>query len=186
MNILEKIDFYYRNKKYCKILRKVGEDTYEKSNGYIVDFSKKFIVLQETDDFIIRGYLIIPTQSIQEIICSLSDKYFDKIIKAEGIIEKVEKKYELKLNSWETVFDSIQNLNLNVIIKNENPDEEDFNIGQIIKITKKSIYIKYFDSKCYLDSETTKINFESITIVNFDDIYINILSKYLREKKSKS
>lgn len=185
MEIIEKIKFHQGNKKYCKIRRSVGENTFEKSSGYIVDFSENFVLLQETDDFIIRGYLIIPFQSISEVICSVSDKYYDKIMKAEGITAKVGNKYKIELKSWKTIFDSIQKLDFNVIVQNEKPNNEDFNIGPITKITEEAVYIQYFDPKCYIDSESTKIDFSEITIASFDDIYINTLSKYLRKRKPK-
>jgi hypothetical protein len=185
MEITEKIKFHHENKKYCKIVRKVDENTFEKSNGYIVDFSENFVLLQETDDFIIRGYLIIPFYSITEIICSVSDKYYDKIMKAEGITENVVNKHRIQLKNWKTIFTSIKKLNFNVIVQSEKPNDEDFNIGPITKITEKSVYIQYFNPKCYIDSESTKIDFSKITIASFDDIYINTLSKYLRKRKPK-
>ena len=185
MEIIEKIRFHYENKKFCKIRRNVGENTFEKNSGYIVAFSENFVVLQETDDFIIRGYLIIPFQSITEILCSISDKYYDKIMKAEGITKKVENRHKLELKSWQTIFNSIKKLNLNVIVQNENPNDEDFNIGPITKVNQDSVYIQYFDPKCYIDSESTKIAFGTITVASFDDIYINTLSKYLRKRKPK-
>ncbi|WP_035654634.1 hypothetical protein [Flavobacterium saliperosum] len=80
-------------------------------------------------------------------------------------------------------FKSIKDLGFNVIVKNENPEEDTFDIGPITKITKSNVYVQYFDATGLLDSESTKISWDQITVVNFDDIYINVLSKYLKEPK---
>ena len=43
--------------------------------------------------------------------------------------------------------------------------------------------IQYFDAVGQLDLETTKVNFEDITILQFDNRYINTYAKYLKEPK---
>lgn len=185
MLLIDKIRVHCNNKRYSKIKRQFAEGTFENKNGYIVDYSNDFIVLQEVDDFVIRGYLIIPIQTIKEIRLNNSDKYFEKIYQKEGITEKIEKKHKIDLTNWETIFKSIKKLDFNVIIQNETPNDNTFDIGPIIKITKKSVYIRYFDATGLLDDDLTKIDWDFITLVNFDDIYINTLSKYLKVKKVK-
>lgn len=71
----------------------------------------------------------------------------------------------------------------NVIIENENPEDKAFDIGPIIKLTKSSVYIRYFNAKGILEKEPTRIYWNLIPIVKFDNKYLNIFSKYLREPK---
>ncbi|MDP1817980.1 MAG: hypothetical protein Q8K92_26240 [Leadbetterella sp.] len=91
----------------------------------------------------------------------------------------------MDLTSCATILKSIKKLGFNVIIENENPADETFDIGPITKITKSSVYVRYFNAKGILNEEATKINWDLITIVKFDTKYINIFSKYLREPKPK-
>lgn len=180
--MVEKIKLHFEDKKYCKVKRKVGDDTYETNDGFIVAYSDTFVVLKEVDDFVVRGNLVFQIASIAEIRRNKSDIFFEKIYKREGITETIKKDCKIDLTSWQTIFKSIKELGFNVIVKNENPDEDTFDIGPITKVTKSSLYIQYFDATGLLDSESTKINWEQITVVNFDDIYINVLSKYLKEQ----
>lgn len=185
MNITDKIKYHCANKKYCKIIRQVGKDSEMKTNGYIVDYSDHFVLLQETDDFDIDGYVVFPIKTISEIIFNNNNKYFDKIMHWEGIVDAVENKHKIDLTSWATILKSIKKLGYNVIIENENPEDETFDIGPITRITKSSVYIRYFNAKGIFNEDTTRINWDLITIVKFDTKYVNIFSKYLREPKRK-
>ena len=185
MDILEKIKYNHQNKIYSKVYRKVGKGNTVRSNGYIVDYSESYILLQETFDFEIGGYLVIPINTISKIVLNANDKYYHKIMQLEGLTDKIINKHKLDLTSWESIFKSIRKLNLNVIIENENPDDSSFDIGIIEKITKNSVYLRYFDAKGYLSIEPTKIVWNLITIAQFDDKYTNTFSKYLRNRKPK-
>ncbi len=185
MDVADKIKYHHDNKKYCKVQRQVAENTVKITNGYVVDYSDNFVLMQETDDFEVCGYLVFPVQTIAAIRLNNNDKYYDKIMRLEGLTEKVENKHKIDLSSWATIFKSIKKLGFNVIVENENLADESFDIGPITKITKSSVYVRYFNAKGFLNHEPTKINWDLMTIVKFDDRYINIFSKYLREQKFK-
>ncbi len=185
MTIKQQIKYHLDTKKFCKVKRQVAEDSFEFSNGYIVDNSEDFVLMQEVEDFRVLGYLAFPISTIAQIRHNDNDKYYDKIMRWEKKVEEVSKKYKIDLTDWTSIFKTIKKAGFNVIIENENPDDESFDIGPIIKIIKTAVYIQYFNAKGYLDSEPTKITFDKITITKFDDHYINVFSKYLRQRKSK-
>lgn len=184
MTIKQQIKYHLDNRKYCKIKRKVGDDSFEYSNGYIVDNSANFLLMQETNEFKILGYLIFPISTIVQIRFNNNDRYYDKIMQWEKQVENVSKKYIIDLTNWTTIFKTIKKTGFNVIIENENPNDETFDIGPIVKTTDSAVYIWYFNAKGILDNEITKITFDKITIAKFDDHYVNIFSKYLRKRKS--
>lgn len=185
MIIDQQIKYHLEHKKYCKVKRQVGKDSFEHSCGYIVDRSVEFILMQETDDFRLEGFLIIPVSTIVGIRFNNNDKYYDKIMRWEKQTDHVFKKHSIDLSNWPTIFRTIKKAGFQVIIENENPDDETFDIGPIIKVGKTAVYTRYFSASGYLESEITKITFDKITIVKFDDHYINVFSKYLRERKQK-
>ena len=185
MNVSEKIKYHCENKKYCKISRKVGKHAYEKTHGFIVDYNESFVVVQENHDFLICGYLIFPLTSISKIGFNRNDKYFHKILRLEGVTTIVCNKHKIDLSSWDNIFESIKSLGFNIIIKNEDPEDESFDVGPTTKITRNSVFIRYFNAQGFLDDEPTEITWDKITLVKFDDHYINTFSKYLRERKPK-
>lgn len=185
MDLTEKIKYHHTNKKYCEIRRQVGINTSEKSMGYVVDYSDNFVLLQEINYFDICGFLAIPMKTITDLQFNNRDKHYDKIMKLEGLKDKIENKHKIDLTSWTSIFKSIKSLGFNVIIENEDPENISFDIGAIEKITKASVYIRYFDARGLLNSDLTKITWDLITKVGFDNRYINIHSKYLRMRKIK-
>ncbi len=183
--MIEKIKYHKDKIKYLKVQRQVAKDVLEQSKGYVVDFSKTFILLQEVNDFDVDGYSIFPLKTISNLQFNNNDKYYDKIMHSEGLTDKVVCKHKIDLKNWTSIFKSIRLLGLNVIVENEDPSDESFDIGSITKVTKASVYIRYFDAQGYLDKEPTKISFDLITIVRFEDRYTNTFSKYLRARNSK-
>src|SRR5688572_31622946 len=178
MTIKQQLKYHLDNKKYCKIKRQVAQDSFAYSNGYIVDNSADFVLMQESDEFRVLGYLIFPTATINQIRFNNNDKYYDKMMQWEKQVDNVQKKYAIDLTDWSTIFKTIKKVGFNVIIENENPEDESFDIGPIIKTTKTAVYIQYFNAKGYLDLEPTKITFDTVTIAKFDDQYVNVFSKY--------
>ena len=185
MTISQRINYHLENKKYCKVKRQVADGCFEYSNGYIVDTSSDFVLMQIADEFRILGYLVFPMKTITEVRFNNNDKYYDKIMQWEKQVDNVLNKHNIDLTNWSTIFKTIEETGLNVIIENENPDDKSFDIGPITKTNKKAVYVQYFNAKGYLEAEPTEITFDKITIVKFDDHYANIFGKYLRERKSK-
>lgn len=183
MTIKQQIKFHLSNKRYCTIKRKVGDNSFKFSSGYIVDHSDNFLLMQEADEFRVLGYLVFNISTISLIRFNNNDEYYDKIMQWEKQVENVFKKHKIDLTDWITIFKTIKKSGFNVIIENEDPDDKSFDIGPIIKVTKTALYIQYFNAKGYLDTEATKIAFNKITIAKFDDHYINVFSKYLRQRK---
>ena len=185
MEIKDVIKYYFNNKRYCKVYRQVSGEKDEKSNGYIVDYSNKFVLLQTTDDFVIDGFSVFPIESITGLQSNNSDRYYDKIMNAEGLVQGIHNKHKINLSSWESIFRSIKKAGLNVIVENEDPEDNSFDIGPIIRVTNSAVSIRYFNAKGYLDDKPTSIKWRLITIVRFDEHYINTFSKYLRERPAR-
>jgi hypothetical protein len=102
-------------------------------------------------------------------------------LKKEGLLSKVKNKHKIDLKSWKTICKSIKYTKLTVISECEHPKMEYFCIGELKKVNKKSISIKYFNAKGTLDKTLTKHWFKDITKLSFDDRYANVFSKYVKE-----
>ncbi len=78
--ITDKIKDHFENKKYAKIKKGAGKHTFETTSGYIVDYSSDFMLVQETDDFKVLGYTVLPINQIKKIRFNKWDKYYNKIM----------------------------------------------------------------------------------------------------------
>lgn len=178
--IFEKLTKHHSKKQYVRLTRKIGY--LEKiSTGFILDLSDDFILLQEVYDFIILGYQIIPIKTIKHIRYNKNDKTYERILKEEGLLQKVRQKYKIDLTSWKTICEDIKKTGLTVISECEHPKIDSFCIGEIRRVNKKSLSIRYFNAQGILDKQNTKNKFEDITILSFDDHYANVFSKYVKK-----
>jgi len=181
--VSEKLKLHLGN--YVKITRTVAPGVDETSSGYILDFSDDLVLLHEAGDFTLHGYIVIPLSQVKKIRHNKFDKCFKQIMIAEGEAAKVGINYKIDLSNWQSVFKSIQAVNMGVTVEVENPANNIFSIGTILKITAKKIHIEYFDAEGFISAIPDKIKYQDITKVTFDNRYVNVFSKYLRKKKAK-
>lgn len=182
MTIFEKLAFHKKEKALCRIKRLIEDKPYKLTNGYVIDYSDDFVLVREVGDITLCGLCILPIRSIIKIRYNRYDKYMDYMLEAEGLKEQVKQTFKIDLNSWQTIFTSIQETGLNCKIENESDKHFFFKIGPIIKVKKKNVLINDFDPEGYLDEKPDKIRFKEITSVGFDDNYTNVFSKYLRKR----
>ncbi len=177
--ILKKIEKHYAEKLYGRLTRKKGG--FEGiTTGFILDKSADFILIQETDEFRILGYQIIPIKTIKHVRYNKNDKTYERILKAEGLLPEL--KYKIDLKDWNSICKGIKKTELTIISECEHPKLNFFCVGQLKQVNEKSISIRYFNAQGILDKENTKHKFEDITKLSFDDRYANVFSKYLTEK----
>jgi hypothetical protein len=144
----------------------------------------KLFLGAEEDDFIIDGYSIRRYVDITKV--QIKDDMCIKILQSEGVIDSI-KTPNVDISSWETVFTSLQKMNINVIVENEslNEDECDFTIGKIDRVFKKCVYIYHFDAEGIWNNEPYRIPYTDITSVSFGTRYVETFSKYLSEPPRK-
>lgn len=164
---------YTRLTRKIKYLEKI-------STGFILDISEKFILLQETDEFRILGYQIIPIKTVSHVRYNGNDKTYERILKEEGLLEQVKLKYKVDISNWSSIAEDLQKIEVCVISECEHPKIQSFCIGRIKKVNKKSISIHYFNAQGILDEKYTKNKFKNITKLSFDDHYANVFSKYVK------
>lgn len=185
MNIKAKIERQFRERHFSRITRKTSKYGEAINRGYIVDYSDIFIIFQETEDFKLLGFSIFPIKSLKKIRYNNYDKYYDNIMDWEHQKQNLGIKTKVDLSNWKSIFETLRQKEINVIVECENPDVYAFTIGPVVKITDRSVHIRYFNAEGIFDKKPTKIKFKNISKVVFGDRYIDIFSKYLREPEEK-
>ena len=153
-------------------------------SGYLLDVSDGFLMVQKEEEFFLDGYAIIPKFCFDGIRHNKFDKTLGKIMRKEGIEqEHYGIDYDVDLTDWPSIFKSLRNRDLHVILECEDLEDPVFLIGPITRVGKKSVSIHYYDSTGKQDEKPTKVRYEDITILRFDERYINIFRKYIRKRK---
>ncbi len=175
---------YVRNKSFVKISQTIGE-TENDVSGFLIDISDDFLLIQNTLDFSLDGYVIIRQDDFDSIRHSDYERTQGKIYRAEGIIKK---QYGLdvpiSLLSWPEIFKSLKAADIHVIVENDNKDELEFWIGPVIKVNKNSVCIYNYDPNGKFDLKKT-IKYDTIRIVRFGDRYSTTFRKYLKSDSGK-
>ncbi len=179
--VIEKLNKHCKERLYVRLTRRKG--TFEgTSSGFIINISDDFILLQESDEFRILGYQIIPIKIIKHVRYNKNDKTYERILKEEKLLHKVKAKYDIDLTDWKSITRDVKKTGLTVISECEDPEQDYFCIGKLKRINKKSISIRYFNAQGILDKENTKHQFKDITKLSFDDHYANVFSKYVKKQ----
>ncbi len=174
---------HIEKKDFIKIKRTVTEGSAD-ITGFILQLSKDFLLIQKEEEFNLNGYAIIRKDQFDAIRCNKYDRGFKRILKNEGIIDAeygIDQK--IRITNWQTIFEDLKKHDYHVIIECENLEDPIFLIGPITKVNKNFISIRYYDPTGLLDKTPTKVNYKDITLVKFDDRYINVFKKYLRTRK---
>jgi hypothetical protein len=167
-------------KDYVKIKRTVT-DGEANISGFILQMSKDFLLIQKEEEFFLNGYGIIRRDHFDAIRCNKFDKAFKRILKTEGVFgSEYGIKNKLRLKDWKTIFEDLSKHDYHVIVECEDLEDPLFVIGPIKKVNNDSVSIQYYDPTGLLDKKPTKVKYKDITLVKFDDRYINVFKKYLR------
>lgn len=154
--------------------------------GFLLRVTEGFILIHEYDDFELNGYAIIRQDQFESIRSNKFDRARRKMMNREGTLDvDLGIRYEVAMDDWASIFKSLKEQDLSVIVECEEQKNAGFTIGPIETVGKKSVLIRHFDAAGVLADKAVKIPFKNITIVRFDERYINVYSKYLREKKAK-
>lgn len=155
---------------------KIGVDNL---NVIPLAIGQKLVLLQNLYDFDTDGYIIIRIKDITDVRITKSQKFSQVILKEEGILDKIRKPSISSLDHWENALMELFRMEANVIIECESKETDEFYIGKITYVDKKSLLLLYFNGAGEWDDEPTEILLKNITSVGFDSRYINIISKYL-------
>ena len=173
---------YIDKKAFVKIFRTVC-DKEENLSGFILGMSKAFLLLQLADDFMLDGYAIIRLDDFDSLSHSSYQRTQRKIFDAEGILSTTygfDK--HLSLTSWTDILKALKSYDLHVIIENINKDYLNFWIGDIKKVTDKSMSIYNYNPDGQLDEKPKIIKLDTISIIKFGDRYSTVFRKYLKHK----
>lgn len=174
---------YSDKKSYIKFYRTVcGKEA--NISGFIVGLSKHFVFLQMSDDFMLDGFAIFRLDDFDSIRHSSFERTSRKIFKGEGLLDNgfgFDK--ALPLTSWTDIFKTLKKYDYHVIVENINKDYLDFWIGEVKRVTDKSVSIHNYDPNGKLDDKPQSIKFDTISILKFGDRYSTTFRKYLKGKK---
>ena len=102
---------------------------------------------------------------------------YEYIMQKEKLLNNLGINFSIDLTNWQTIFNSIEHNEKFAIIECEQAWINRFLLGKLTKAKKKKIEILYLEAKGIFEEYVTEQKYKEITIVRFDEIYINCLCR---------
>jgi hypothetical protein len=158
-------------------------------HGFIVDFNKKWILIQNEYDFILDGLLLVKREFVTGIKHGDTQKFHKRLFQIEGKIsevgfervlpQKADKKGELE------VF--LESIDDNKVVILENERDGLFLIGFVKGMNEEGeVEILSFDGVGKLDDEVSYISENELTKLTFDSSYCLHYERYFKRKMKRS
>lgn len=153
-------------------------------DGVILEQSADLILMSDSFDFHYDGLMIIRKRDISEIQLADTERFMKMILKKEGYMTAVQKRYKhmgLKINSLEQALAQLQRSKRPVIIECKYGKHDLFQIGPIVNVTPKRVRIQHFNARGEYDAKPVITKLKDITTVRIDSPYANTFFKYVKK-----
>lgn len=150
--------------------------------GFILKMSDDFLMVQETHEFSLSGFKIIPYKRIASIRNNRFDKKTKEIFNEEGLIKFNQRIIDnTSLKNPESLFKSIKKQDFHCIVESLKKKKDLFSIGEISEINDRSVTIKNYDATGKIYKKPHKISFKNLEFITFNDNYSVTFKKYLKD-----
>lgn len=150
--------------------------------GFPVELSGELAAFSFIYDFRPDGYKIVRTSDITEVFSEEAERFLERIVRAENPVF-VPKPVGFALDSMAVLCADLKEKETIVTVECEGGEETLFLIGRICRVTKKDIAMRTFDGMGVWDTEEAVVPLGDITCVSIGNAYVEILSKYLTERR---
>ena len=149
-----------------------------KIHGFILDYSKNFILLHHVYDFHLDGLLVLRINDITEICSNKTDAFQTQLLKDEGLFDQIDFNVGCNLKSWKTILTSLAKNKVYLIIEDENPEYPIFLIGKLSKILNDNVSLLGFSGAGNWDEDESVMYYEDISSLQVNNNYIEFYKRF--------
>ena len=166
-------------------LAKVHRDSLEEHSidGFIIDFTEQFCLIQYFFDFFLDGYRIIRINDISSIKSGEVEAFFTRRAIALGYTKAGGQppSFDISLDSWPELLQGIQHQNLHVALHEEVEYPEALQVGELMEITEDEAILKTYSTIGEWDEYFFTQELDKLTQVQFGDRYIKAFQTFTEE-----
>lgn len=149
-------------------------------SGYPLDMSEDYVLMRTLDDFNPDGFAVLRIEDLTEVRCGDAERFFDFVLQAEGLLKDLPKPPPIRLDSWQSILEDILRYRQYAILECEALEEPEFYLGKLVDVTPLKVSLHYINIKGIMEDAITEVPLEDLTIVRFDEKYIQYFSRYAR------
>ncbi|MHC5542573.1 hypothetical protein ACYOEI_30475 [Singulisphaera rosea] len=152
-------------------------------NGFILGLGRDGVLLQQFHDFYPEGFVALRVADIKRVRSGERERFWETMFRGEGLMGLVGISYHVPLDEFRSLLAALRDMDRNVIIEIEDrksDENDDFLIGRVVALDDATVSILNFDPLGVWDDESSVVEYDRITKVQFDTPYGNTLSRYLK------
>ena len=149
----------------------------QRTQGFILAFSKKLILIQNIYDFTVDGFIVLRRKDITELKAGETDRFQRGLLLTEGILKQVRFDFRAPIESFDTFLAS-RPANEIVIVENEASDPPEFLIGTVASVARGTVTIRTFDGTAQLVEPPEEIGTNRITSCQILTTYANFYQRH--------
>jgi hypothetical protein len=150
----------------------------ESWNGFPLVLGDELVLIRTLHDFAFDGFSILRVADITEVHCGEVERFFERVIKAEGLDRNLPAPRPVLLHSMRTALESVRAHYRHVILECEGVDDDAFYLGEIARVDDEAVELYYIHVNGTRDREVTRVPLDTITLVRFDEQYLRLYGKY--------
>lgn len=178
--MMDRLADFARDKDLLSI-RRGNIDAYS-TQGFLLGYSDELLLIQCICDFRLDGLMVLRTADITEIKCDATNQLQKELLIAEGLFQQVPFAAAFDLRDWKSILTQFARQYRFAILQDERPEDPVYLIGEIEKVTRASVWLRYFSGTGEWDEKPTKLAFSSITSCQVDAHYLNVYRRYFERR----
>lgn len=151
--------------------------------GFPLAIGKQLLLMKDTVDFLVDGYVVLPLRQIAHIHSGESQRFHDMIMSGLHQLRKVRlPAHPVALDAWAACVSTVAASNRLLIVDCDLRDgdvEDDFFLGPIVAISDDSLAIHAVSATAEWYDEIDKVPYNEITDIRFGDHYSSAYLKYV-------
>lgn len=173
---------FVRDRKLVSI-RRDGIDP-NSIQGFILACSDELLLIQYVYDFRLDGLMVLRRADVTDIRSTATGEFQKGLLIAEQLLQQVPFASDFDLRDWRSILTQFSRQYKLVLLEDERPEVGLLLIGEIEKITRSSVCLRYFSGAGNWDDKPTKLAFNCITSCQVDTNYLNVYQRHFERNKS--
>ena len=148
--------------------------------GFIVSFSKRYLLFHYVHKFFVDGLLLVNRSHIRDIVCDHAHLFQRQLLESEGAIDGINFEASYPVSSLPDFLNSLPPDEI-VILEEEAIDEPTWNIGRFVDITPGgNVRIHGFSANGVWDDDLLAIDVARVSCCQIQTNYIGLYTRYFK------
>ena len=155
-----------------------ASDPHPSWNGFPLALCDEFVLVRSLHEFAVNGFAVLRLRDILEVHSTDAERFFARVLRAEGAPERFPAVRPVPLRSWEAVLEAVRLHYRHAIVECEHAEGVRFFLGELAGVDGDDAMLHYIQVNGVREAALTRVPLDDITLVRFDERYVNLFGRY--------